>query len=210
MRIHDISVPLFQTMPVWPGDPPLSFEENRNGTVCVTRLSMGLHSGTHIDCPYHFIPDGKRLDDYSLDRFVGRVRVLTIESTTSIQLAELKDKNLEQVDKVIFKTCNSALWQQNAFNPDFIGLEPDAAQYLVDCGVNLVGIDYLSIQPFSSIDCTVHTILLKNDVLILEGVNMTGIEDNEYQLFCCPLRIQGVEASPVRALLIPLADSLEI
>lgn len=195
---------------MWPGDPYLTLEENRNGSVSVTRLSMGLHSGTHLDFPYHFFPDGKRLDAYPLDRFIGRVRVVLMESISTITIADVKNKKNEHVDKVIFKTTNSALWQQNVFNPEFIGLEPDAAQYLVDCGIKLVGIDYLSIQPFSSVDNSVHTILLGNDVLILEGLNLTDIEEGEYQLFCCPLPIQGVEASPVRALLIPLTDSMEV
>jgi arylformamidase len=210
LRIIDISVPLSKGMPVWPGDLPPLLDESRCGSVCVTQLSMGLHSGTHVDFPYHIIPGGNKIDTYTLDRFIGRVRVVTIESTVSIQTSELKTRNLAHLDKIIFKTCNSLLWQRDVFEPAFIGLEPDAAQYLVDCGVKLVGIDYLSIQPFSSIDNSVHTILLKNDVLILEGVNMSGIEDDEYQLFCCPLHIQGVEASPVRALLIPLGDSLEV
>jgi arylformamidase len=117
----------------WRGNPPLVREENRSGPVCVTRLSMGLHTGTHIDFPYHISHDGKRLDAYPLDRFVGMVRVLRITRSSSIEVDELKIKNFEYVVVVIFETCYSTLWLHNEFNAGFIRLKSEAVQYLVDC-----------------------------------------------------------------------------
>ncbi len=202
MRVLDISLPLTQHTPIWPGDPPLAMDEFRFGNTTVSRISMGLHTGTHLDVPYHFLPDGKKVDDYPLDRFIGKALVCSITSTSAIQIHELKSKTLGKAEIVLFKTINSSLWQQQEFSPGFIGLEEDAARYLVDCGIKLVGIDYLSIQPYSDPKSTVHTILLGNDVVILEGLDLNGIDDGEYMLFCCPLHIPDVEASPVRAMLI--------
>lgn len=206
MRIIDISIPMTASMPIWPGDPPLTLEKNCSGSITVTRMSMGLHTGTHLDVPHHFLPGGKKIDDYPLDRFIGKALVCSIPSIDAIQLQDLKGLALAGADRVLFKTINSSLWQQQEFCPEFIGLEEDAARYLVDCGVKLIGIDYLSIQPYSDPQSTVHTILLGNDVVILEGLDLSGIIDGEYMLFCCPLHIPGVEASPVRAMLIPLEE----
>jgi len=187
-------------MPVWPGDPPPLMQQQSSGTVLVTSLSMGLHTGTHLDAPRHFLPDGKTLDTYPLDRFIGSARVCGIAGVDSIRLDEVKGFDLTGVERLLFRTRNSSLWQESGFQNGFAGLDPDAARYLVACGVKLVGIDYLSIQVFG-VDNDVHTILLENDVLILEGLNLGGVEDGDYTLFCCPLFIPGVEASPVRAIL---------
>ena len=200
MRIIDISIPVTPSMPVWPGDPLPVMEQQINGKVLVTSLSMGLHTGTHLDAPRHFLPEGKTLELYPLDRFIGPVRVCSIAGVGSIRLDEIRDFDLSGVERVLFRTHNSTLWKARGFQSGFIGLDSDAASYLVACGVKLVGIDYLSIQAFG-LDNDVHTILLENDVLILEGLNLGGVEEGDYMLCCCPLFIPGVEASPVRAIL---------
>lgn len=188
-------------MSVWPGDPPPVMQGESSGKILVTSLSMGLHTGTHLDAPRHFLPDGKTVDLYPLDRFIGPVRVCGISGVDSIRLDEVTGFDLTGVERVLFRTRNSSLWQESGFQSGFIGLAPDAASYLVTCGVKMVGIDYLSIQAFGA-DNDVHTILLENDVLILEGLNLSGVEDGDYLLCCCPLSIPGVEASPVRAILV--------
>jgi len=205
MKIFDISVPLRKKMPYWPGAQALSLQTSHRGYIAESHLSMGLHTGTHIDGAHHFIPGGKKIDEYPIDRFIGTARVISIDSTETVTCEELKKANLEDVSMVLFKTCNSASWGRAEFHPGFVGLEPRAAYYLVECGISLVGIDYLSIQGFASDDDTVHQILLGNDVLILEGINLAGVPDDDYLLMCCPLMIEGAEASPVRALL--LSDS---
>lgn len=210
MQIFDISMPISMAIQRWPGSPPVILEGKQVGSSYTTMLSMGLHTSTHIDFPYHFIPQGKRQDDYTLDRFIGMTRVIEIESSTTIRVRDLVNKKINQVDKILFKTRNSKLWGENDFSTDFVGLDNDAAQYLVDCGVKLVGIDYLSIQPYDAVDDSVHNILLNNDVLILEGINLCNIEAGNYHLYCCPLNIVGVEASPVRALLISQSFQLEL
>lgn len=201
MRIIDISIPVTSSMPVWPGDPSPVMEQKCSGSVLVTSLSMGLHTGTHLDAPRHFQPDGNTLDAYPLSRFIGPARVCGIAGADSIRLDEIKGFDLSGVERVLFRTHNSTLWQESGFQSGFIGLEPDASSYLAASGVTLVGIDYLSIQAYG-VDNGVHTILLENDVLILEGLNLSGVEDGDYMLCCCPLFIPGVEASLVRAILI--------
>lgn len=206
MQIIDISVPLTGSMPIWPGDPPLVLNKKLCGSITVTSMSMGLHTGTHIDVPFHFIPEGATLDSYPLHRFVGKARVCGIGHKMHIRKSNLQNIVFEQTKMLLLKTGNSGRWQSGQFCPDFIGLDEDAAQYLVNIGMKLIGIDYLSIQPFSAPDSQVHRILLSNDVLILEGINLTGVEDGDYLLSCLPLNIPGAEASPVRATLIPIAE----
>jgi arylformamidase len=192
-------------MPVWPGDPAPVLAEQRNGSVLVTSLSIGLHTGTHLDAPRHFLPDGQSIAAYPLERFIGKARVCTIHGITSISREELQAIDLAGVERVLFRTSNSSLWHKDSFQEGFIGLEADAARYLVTCGVELVGIDYLSIQAYGE-DNDVHTILLENDLLILEGLNLGAVADGDYLLCCLPLSLPGVEASPVRAVLLPLNE----
>lgn len=190
-------------MPVWPGDPEPQFVEQISGSILVTSLTVGLHCGTHVDAPRHFINDGKCLDAYPLERFIGRVRVVSVCGSAAISLQDIMALDLAGIDKVLFKTRNSSLWQHTAFQQDFVGLEAEAARYLVAGGISLVGIDYLSIQAFGA-DNDVHTILLSNDILILEGLNLSAVSDGDYLLSCLPLALANVEASPVRAVLLPL------
>jgi arylformamidase len=204
MKLYDISVDLSDTMPVWPEELAFSRKENHFHSVCVSEVAMSLHAGTHLDAPYHFLPNGRKISDFSLERFVGKARVCNISDEQVINVRELEDKNLYGVEKLLFKTKNSELWTQDSFVPDFIGLELDAAKYLVSLGVQLVGTDYLSIEAYGSKDNPVHKTLLENEVLILEGLNLSEVPEGDYSLVCCPLKILGAEASPARAFLMPL------
>lgn len=200
-KMRDISVSIHEGLPTWPGESPVAISSVSGNSVLVTRAAMSLHAGTHMDAPLHFIPGGKRLDEYPLERFIGPAYVCEIKDTRSISLSEIKEKDLKGHDRILFKTRNSGLWSQNAFATDFMGLDLDAAQYLIGLGVKLLGNDYLSIEAYGSKDNPVHKALLGNDVLILEGLNLAGVAEGQYQLISFPLKFAGAEASPVRAVL---------
>jgi len=202
MKVLDVSVELNENLPSWPEGLSFSRKENHLNSICVSELSLSAHTGTHIDAPYHFLPDGKKLDECPPHRFVGKTLVCQITDEKNITFEELKTKNLSGVDKILFKTNNSQLWKQDTFCYGFIGLESGAAEYLVNLGVKLIGADYLSIEAYKSEGNPVHKILLENDVLILEGLNLSEVPEGEYFLVFCPLKIKGIEAAPTRALLI--------
>lgn len=208
MKIFDISIPISTDMPVWPGDPGVmitkssSLEEGENANV--SHLSLGVHTGTHVDAPLHFLIDGESLDKIPLERFVGDAQVFEVPAADLVTAGILSNLNLTiKADRVLFKTKNSGIWESEvkAFKEDFVAFSPDAAEFLVNQGVSLVGIDYLSIAPFGDSTPT-HKIFLEAGVVLLEGIDLSGVSPGEYTLFCLPLKIQGVEGAPVRAILV--------
>lgn len=202
MKIFDISVNLNGSLPSWPGEAGFKKAQRTGSGVVVTELAMGAHSGTHIDAPYHFIEGGKRIGDFPPERFMGRARVSAIRGKSVISLAELREKELKGVKKILFKTANSGLWGSKDFSASFIGLERDAAEYLLELGIELIGADYLSIEAYGSEGNPIHKLLLGNEVLLLEGLNLAEVEEGDYELICLPLKLDDCEASPVRAVLI--------
>src|ERR1051325_645855 len=154
--IYDVTVPISNTMPVWPGDPPVQLQRkshqsrDKTHTVIVTAVTMGSHTGTHMDAPLHMITGGKRLDEFPLEVMIGRATVFEMGGVRSIGRAELGRINCNGVERVLFKTENSNHWQDGKFYEEFVYLQPDGAEFLVECGVKLVGIDYLSIDKFQS------------------------------------------------------------
>lgn len=202
MKVIDISIPLDEKMPVWPGEKGFSRIEKHVDHICVTEISMGLHSGTHVDAPYHFLRHGKRLNELPLTRFFGPVKVVEVTNSLSIGLTEIAAVDLKNTRRILFKTANSSLLLNSTFTENFIGLDLDAAKYLIDLGVELVGTDYLSIEEYNSPGNPVHTLLLEAEIVILEGLNLLQVCEGDYLLCCVPLKITGAEASPVRAILI--------
>ena len=208
MEIFDISVPLHTKMPVWPGEPRVDIKQTsaiaEGDDANVSHLSFGAHTGTHVDAPLHFISDGVSLDKISLDHFVGDavvVEVLNVDIITEMDIKIAVDLNFGS--RVIFKTRNSQIWAQgeNDFQEDFVALSPDAAEYLVKMESKLVGIDYLSIAPYTDSNPT-HEVLLRAGIPILEGLNLSNISPGKYSLFCLPLKIIGVDGAPARAILV--------
>lgn len=208
MQVYDITVPISPDMPVWPGDPPVEIEpisqiesgDNAN----VSRLALSAHTGTHVDAPYHFLAAGITLEQVPLSQFIGPAFVAHLPEVETICAADLVSQQIPPgTERVLFKTRNSAYWAGGLqeFQTDFVALEPDAAQYLVDFGVKLVGIDYLSVAPFKRSRPT-HEILLKAGIAILEGVDLSAVTQGHYQLYCLPLKLQGVDGAPARAILI--------
>src|SRR5262249_7879661 len=154
--IYDVTVPIFNAMPVWPGDPPVRLtakshpSRDKTHTVRLTSIEMGSHTGTHIDAPFHMIDAGKRLEQFPLETLTGKGSVFEIYGAPSLGREQLERLNWSRVERVLFKTENSKHWQDGKFYEQFVYLDPQAAEFIVQQGVGLVGIDYLSIDKFKS------------------------------------------------------------
>lgn len=204
MKIIDISVPLAAGLPSWPGDPLLLIEpllqlEQGDGAR-VSRITLGDHSGTHLDTPAHMLESGATLDAIPLSQLLGRALVADLRGCAAIGPAELAGLPLAGEERLLLRTDNSALWTRPEFCPDFIALTAAGAEYLVSRGIRLVGIDYLSIESFHG-DGAVHRTLLGNGVVILEGLDLSAVPAGVYELLCLPLRIAGGAGAPARAIL---------
>jgi len=205
--LHDISLTLSPDLVSWPGEDVFQLEKIcsiQNGDSCnVTMLRMSTHQGTHIDSPYHFLDHGRKSDDLLLENFIGLCLVVDVKSSNVIEKHHIDSFNFEKCKRVLFKTKNSDLWNSKSkgFNKNFVALSLEAAKFLNDKGIVLVGIDYLSIESFLSVKHDVHRALLKRDVVILEGLNLSGICEGYYELICLPLKLLGSDGSPARAIL---------
>lgn len=206
-RLIDISVPLHNGLPVWPGNPGVSFRWTLRiaggDAVNASRMGINVHSGTHIDAPLHFIEGGKTTAEIPLEKLCGPCRVVSFEGQKTITAAGLEALQLPpDTRRLLFKTDNSKKWSDpgHSFDPDFCALTADAAQWIVDRNIVLVGIDYLSIQLFYDPPDT-HLILLGNEVVILETLDLSGATPGYYDLYCLPLSAKGVEGIPARAVL---------
>jgi arylformamidase len=204
MRIVDISVPLSNGFPVYPGDPDVKIEPSllleRGDGANVSRLSLGDHSGTHLDAPGHLLPSGASLDAVSLSLLMGRALVADLRGAAEIGVRQLEGLPLRGEERLLLKTDNSLLWDQPGFRPEYVALSVEGAGYLVRSGIRLVGIDYLSIEKFGG-DGSVHRTLLENGVIILEGLDLSTVSAGLFELICLPLRIAGGNGAPARAVL---------
>jgi arylformamidase len=206
-RIHDVSRPLRHGGVIYPGDPEIVFRPHsaieRGDEANVTALALGSHSGTHVDAPSHFLPGGSPVDRIPLDRLIGPAAVLDLPvELGSVGAADLARHDLRGHRRVLLRTRNSAAAAGPGFTSDYCALTADGAEYLIDHGVALVGIDALSIEPFGSADFAVHHLLLGRGVVIVEGLDLSSISAGVYQLVCLPLRLQGLDGAPARAVLL--------
>ncbi|MGB0632216.1 MAG: cyclase family protein [Alphaproteobacteria bacterium] len=216
-EIIDITVPFRTDLPLWPGDPrpQLSLMKSvEGGYRCnVTRIDTGVHFGTHLDAPCHFVEGGKSVEQLDLDVLVGPCFVGHVPDTAAITPAHLESLDIpDGTERLLLKTSNSELWSKpdHAFFEDFAALTPDAAKWVVDNGIRLIGIDYLSIQRFSDNVSTTHIVLLDAEVIIVEGLDLRNVEGGVYDLTCLPMKISGADGAPVRALLrLPEATDAE-
>jgi len=206
--IYDVSVPIVTGMPVWPSDPPLKLtpqshlSRDKTHTVHVTTIEMGSHTGTHIDAPYHFVEGGRRLESIPLDELVGPATVVQVVGVRSITRTHLESLPWDGVRRVLFKTDNSEHWNDGTFYESFVYLEPDAAEFLAQHGVRLVGIDYLSIDAYKSEKHPTHFVLLPRNVVIIEGLNLSHVAPGQYQMVALPLNLQSGDGAPARVILI--------
>jgi arylformamidase len=206
-RIYDISVPIRSGGIIYPGNPEVDITLQqavaRGAGANVSLLRFGSHTGTHADAARHFFDDGQPVDQIPLDRLIGPALLLSFsDSLRSVGAADLQSHDLKGHTRILLRTRNSALLSQREFAPDYTYLAPDGAEYLVGKGVELVGIDYLSIEQFHSGHHRTHRTLLAKSVVILEGLDLSVPVAGEYQLICLPLRIEGCDGAPARAVLI--------
>jgi arylformamidase len=205
--VHDVSRPLQDGGAIYPGDPEIVFRAHssidRGDPANVTALALGSHSGTHVDAPSHFLSGGSPVDRIPLERLIGPAAVLDLPAElASVGAAELAGQDLRGHRRVLLRTRNSAAAAETRFTPDYCSLSPDGAQYLIDQGVELVGIDAPSVEPFGSADFAVHHLLLGRGVVIVEGLDLSSVSAGIYQLVCLPLRLAGLDGAPARAVLI--------
>lgn len=205
MIIIDISVPISAALPTYPGDPPVivsSLPQSGDGEPFrISRLCFGTHTGTHIDAPAHLLPDGMPVDQIPLELLIGSCLVVDLaDHDGEIDVGLLKKLPLMGETRLLFRTRNSNLWALPGFVEDFTALTPAAATWLVDSGVRLVGIDYLSVEREQS-QGKVHRTLLEAGVVILEGLDLSGVKRGKYELICLPLKLRDADGAPCRAVL---------
>jgi arylformamidase len=207
MTLFDISLTISEDFPTWPGDPPIELKMisqiEKGDLANVTHLSAPVHMGTHVDAPDHFLNNGNTVEDIPLDYLVGPVLVLEVPSPEVITAGDLDVLKIpEGTRRIIFKTSNSDYWKEEtqAFQKEFVALGSDAAARLVELGLNVVGVDYLSVAPYNE-PVPTHKILLEAGVLIIEGLDLSQVSAGEYKLYCLPLKIAGSDGAPARVLL---------
>jgi arylformamidase len=202
----DVSVPLHEDMAVFAGDPKFHIERTSSmadGAVCnVSRMDLGVHTGTHVDAPVHFLDGGGGAETIPLDALIGPAWVVDAAAAGPTITAE----DVEEFDipagevRLLFRTRSAHLWDAPGFDPAFVAPDPTAAEALVRRGVRLVGMDYLSVAPFGDPTPT-HRVLLLAGVVVLEGLDLRAVTPGPYELVCLPLRIVGSDGAPARALL---------
>lgn len=213
--IYDISVPLSDRLVTWPGDPGIRIERTMDlccgDPATVSMLHMGSHTGTHVDAFSHFKKEGRSLDAMDLSLYVGRALVVDIEDPKAITMGELQRNphflDLRKCERVLFRTANSENdWFRHPFNEHFCHLNPHAADFLIELGIKLVGVDYLSVESFHAEalygeHAPTHHRLLDAGVHIVEGLNLKGIKAGWYELICLPLSIENGDGAPARVIL---------
>ena len=205
MKYHDISLNLSAETVRWVTAAPFELDEKRrmsrgdaNNSSGVT---MSLHAGTHMDAPFHFLPDGKTIDELPLDLCIGPAVVHAVEAERYIEARHVEAIELDGASRVLFKTRNSALLQRKGYEPDFVAFSVGAAEALAARGVKLAGLDYLSAAHAGDEQVSVHRAFFDRGVALLEGVDLSGVAPGKYELICFPLKIRGADGAPCRAVL---------
>jgi arylformamidase len=208
MKIYDITVPISESVPIYEGDPRVKIDVSssikRGDAANVTQLCFGAHTATHVDAPNHFIEGTRKVHQLDLEKLIGDCRVVEIEeSATAIEPRHVE--NLENVERVLFKTRNSGFWNEPeaGFRKDFTYITPEAARVLVEKNLKLVGIDYLSVEKFGSSDFATHIALLEKEIVIIEGLDLREVAAGVYELICLPLKIISLtgDGAPARTIL---------
>jgi len=208
LKAIDISMPLAPGLPTWPSSPGLQTEFRlaieRGDEANVTQLSMDVHTGTHVDAPRHFLPDGRELEPMGLEPFVGPADVVDLSSSEQLDAPTLAAAVPADAKRVLLRTRNSTTegFRDPPFRSDYAAVSPDGARWLAMRGIELVGVDYLSVEPYGAPPET-HRVLLGAGICLLEGLVLNHVQAGRYLLACLPLRLIGVEAAPARAILLP-------
>ncbi|NJL85081.1 MAG: cyclase family protein [Leptolyngbyaceae cyanobacterium SM1_1_3] len=205
----DISMTIRTGMAHWPDNPPVEITSSQcmaHGDICnVSKLSLGSHTGTHVDALRHFIKDDLGIDAMPLETTVGPARVIAIEDPESIKAVELERHNIKSGERLLFKTCNSKQPQQTEeFKEDFVYIATDGAEYLAQKQVRLVGVDYLSVGQYQGNVVEVHRALLGSGIWAIEGLMLGKVAPGDYELICLPIKIANGDAGLARAIIRPL------
>jgi arylformamidase len=199
---------VYEGTPTWPGDPQLKMSLAcsiaRGDPANVTHLDMGAHTGTHLDAPFHFDNNGTGIEQLSLETLMGPCRVFDLTNVTgNITAAALEKCDWSGVTRALFKTRNSRHWanDDHEFDKQFTALAADSAAHLIEKGVELVGIDYLSVEAFGSQKHPVHEILLGMGVVIIESLNLSEVPAGDYELIALPVKLKGADGAPARVVL---------
>lgn len=202
-KLLDISRPLAQGTPTWPGDTPFCYEVNwpksASGSVNVGKLTMSIHTGTHVDAPFHFDDNGRRMLQLDINLYVGKARVVELTSRSSIGASDLEELDLSGVSRLLIRTGS---WADPAsFPSDICFLRADLAPFLAEKGIRLIGVDVPSVDPLESKELAAHHSLHEHDIHILEGLLLDHVEPGDYELMALPLPLAEADGSPVRAVL---------
>ena len=203
----DVTLPLKSDMMHWPGDPPVFIERVRDidkgDTVNLSKITMGVHSGTHVDAPVHFIKDAKGVHKLLFDSLIGHARVIEITADDTIKEKEISKYKIKKYERILFKTKNSTdkLLHKDIFTEDFVYMDEDAANFLVSRGIKAVGVDYLSVGGYKKNGPDVHRILLGAGIIIIEGLDLTGVSPGNYNMICLPMKIMDSDGAPARVIL---------
>jgi arylformamidase len=209
MKIYDISLPISPDLPVWPGDPQIVLEQfismGDGEDANVSRIAAGVHIGTHVDAPHHFLNDGRTVENLDLGILTGKAFVLHLDDDVDMVTADVLDAApiLPATSRLLLRTKNSRHWAASSrnFDRNFVAISPDGAEWLVANGIQLIGVDYLSVAPFND-PVPTHKIVLAAGIIVIEGCDLSQVPQGEYQLYCLPLKLLGAEGAPARAILI--------
>jgi arylformamidase len=207
VSIYDISLTLSNDLPVWPGDTPIALVRNkdmRDGELyTLSQITTTVHVGSHLDAPRHFVRDGYGVDQIDLNKLIGPCFVVDLPDVDSIDAQSLEQANIPaHTTRLLCRTRNSQYWMRGdkVFHTDFVAIDPSGAEWIVQRGIQLVGVDYLSVGAYEG-GIPTHEILLSNGVVPVEGLDLSRIEPGEYQLICLPLKLKDCDGAPVRAVL---------
>jgi arylformamidase len=205
MRLIDVSVPLDALLPTYPHNTPFSLEPikriARGDSSNVSTLHMSAHTGTHVDAPRHFFDQGAGTESLPLELLIGRARVIEIDSRAGIAAEDLAPIDLSDDIRVLIKTHNSRLWGSPEFHQDYVGVTDSGAKHLVEHGIKVVGVDYLSVEKFHNPGAPAHHVLLGAGTIVIEGLNLREVDPGVYEMFCLPLRVVGSDGAPARVVL---------
>lgn len=202
----DISITVHNDMPCWPDNPPVRITRTMDledgDAATVSTLSIGSHTGTHMDAPLHFIKSGKAMDEMPLSATIGPAQVVEIDDPQAIRVEDVRRHAIGAGARVLFKTRNSTRrWAEREFMKDFVYLTTEAARWLVQQSVRTVGVDYLSVGGYQKNGSEVHQVLLSEDIWIIEGLDFSAVQPGNYDLICLPLKIARGDGAPARAVL---------
>ena len=205
-KVYDVSLTIYPGMLVWPGNPPVTVDTvksiARGDSSNISLLHIGTHTATHVDAPCHFIPGAPGIDSIPPEVLLGRARLFHLPEAHHIDRKLLEGLDLKGVTRLLLGTRNSARLKQGQLDLDYAFVSADAARYLVDMGIKLVGVDYLSIEEYQREGWPTHRSLLGAGVVIVEGLDFTGVPPGDYELLCLPLKIRGSDGAPARVFLL--------